>query len=76
MSEESVGNVRSQVQRALELLHDGGLVFGDLCPPNVMILKDSKIKIKLIDFNWMGVEGQVKYHHQELLVLRVSKHWL
>ena len=59
MSEESVRTVRSAVQRALELLHDCGLVFGDLRPPNVMVPKDGKIK--LIDFNWAGEEGQVKY---------------
>ena len=59
MSEESIRNVRSQVERALQLLHNSGLVFGDLRPLNVMITKDGRIK--LIDFNWAGVEGQVKY---------------
>ena len=47
------------VRRALELLHSNGLVFGNLCPPNVMINKNSKVK--LIDFNWPGEEGQAKY---------------
>ena len=59
MSEESVETVRSAVRRALELLHNHGLVFGDLRPPNVMITKDGKVK--LIDFNWAGEEGQAKY---------------
>jgi len=59
MSEESVKTVRSTIRRALDLLHSHGLVFGDLRPLNVMITKDGKVK--LIDFNWAGEEGQAKY---------------
>ena len=59
MSEESVERVRSAVFGALELLHECGLVFGDLRPPNVMITKD--VRVKLIDFDWAGEEGQAKY---------------
>jgi len=51
--------VQSEVRRALELLHSNGLVFGDLRPPNVMINKNGKVK--LVDFNWPGEEGQAKY---------------
>jgi serine/threonine protein kinase len=51
--------VRSEVQRAIEMLHDRGLVFGDLRSPNVMITKANEVK--LIDFNWAGEEGQAKY---------------
>lgn len=42
----------------LELLHGHGLVFGDLCPLNVMTTKDGEVR--LIDFNWAGEEGQAK----------------
>jgi len=42
--------VRSEIQQALKLLHDNGLVFGDLRRPNIMITKDGKVK--LIDFNY------------------------
>jgi serine/threonine protein kinase len=59
MDEGTIETVRSEVRRALELLHDNGLVFADLRPPNVMITKDGKVK--LIDFNWPGEEGQAKY---------------
>ena len=59
MSEESVETARLAVQRALGLLHDHGLVFGDLRPPNIMITKGGEVK--LIDFNWAGEEGQAKY---------------
>jgi serine/threonine protein kinase len=59
MSEELVEKVRSEVSRALDLLHSCELVFGDLRPPNIMITEGSKVK--LIDFNWAGVDGQAKY---------------
>jgi serine/threonine protein kinase len=51
--------VRSEVQRAIEVLHGRKLVFGDLRSPNVMISKMNKVK--LIDFNWAGEEGQARY---------------
>jgi hypothetical protein len=51
--------VQSEVWRALELLHEHGLVFGDLRRPNVMVTKDDKVK--LIDFNWAGEANQAKY---------------
>ena len=59
MNKETIETVRSEIRRALDLLHDNGLVFGDLRPPNVMITKAGKVK--LIDFNWAGDEGQAKY---------------
>ena len=55
VSKNLVETVRSTVQKALNLLHSHGLVFGDLRPLNVMITKDGKVK--LIDFNWAGEEG-------------------
>ena len=59
LDEKTTQSVRSEVQRAIELLHLSGLVFGDLRSPNVMITKANKVK--LIDFNWAGEEGQAKY---------------
>ena len=59
MDEATMETMRSEVQRALKLLHDQGLVFGDLRRPNIMITKDGKVK--LIDFNWAGEDGQAKY---------------
>ena len=35
------------------------LVFGDLRGPNIMVTK--KGEVKLIDFNWAGIDGQAKY---------------
>ncbi|KAK0462874.1 uncharacterized protein EV420DRAFT_1618841 [Desarmillaria tabescens] len=49
----------SQVKAAVTQLHCEGLVFGDLRRPNVMFTHDSKVM--LIDFDWAGKEGEVRY---------------
>jgi len=54
-----IQTVRSEVQRALEVLHSNRLVFGDLRLLNILITKDGNVK--LIDFNWAGEDGQAKY---------------
>jgi serine/threonine protein kinase len=59
LDENTAGRVREEVGRALYLLHTKGLVFGDLRPPNVMITETKEVK--LIDFDWAGEHGQVKY---------------
>ena len=59
MNEQTTQKVRLELQCALDLLHDNGLVFGDLRPPNVMITKAHEVK--LTDFNWAGEKGQAKY---------------
>ena len=51
---------RSEVRRALDPLHNAGLVFGDVRSPNVKV-NITTGKVKLIDFDWAGVEGQVRY---------------
>jgi RIO-like serine/threonine protein kinase len=55
MNAQTTDKVRSQLQLALHLLNDRGLVFGDLRPPNVVITKAHDVK--LIDFNWAGEKG-------------------
>lgn len=52
-------DIKNQIREALELLHDNDLVFGDLRPPNVMITNENKVK--LVDFNWAGEDGQARY---------------
>ena len=59
LDEKTMQSVRSKVQRAIEVLHNCQLVFGDLRSPNVMITKTNEVK--LIDFNWAGEEGQARY---------------
>ena len=59
LDEKTTQFVRSEVLRAIEILHFNGLVFGDLRSPNVTITIVNEVK--LIDFNWAGEEGQAKY---------------
>ena len=59
MNAQTTEKVRLELRHALNLLHDHGLVFGDLRPPKVMITKAQRVK--LIDFNWAGEKGQAKY---------------
>jgi serine/threonine protein kinase len=62
MTKARRATVRSELDRALRLLHENGLVFGDLRAPNVMITKQ-KEQVMLIDFDWAGEAGQVQYPH-------------
>ena len=59
MSRDMIAKVQSELKCALTLLHDNDLVFGDLRLPNVMITKEKKVM--LIDFDWAGEAGQVRY---------------
>ena len=61
LDEKTMQIVRSEVQRAIEVLHVRKLVFCDLRSPNVMITKTTRNEVKLIDFNWAGEEGQARY---------------
>lgn len=50
--------VRRTLEAALKLLHDNGLVFGDVRSVNAV----TSVKgVKRIDFDWAGEEGQAKY---------------
>ncbi|KAF8636235.1 hypothetical protein AX17_003720 [Amanita inopinata Kibby_2008] len=51
--------VETQIVRAVDLLHARNFVFGDLRPTNIMITKMNEVK--LIDFDWAGVDGQAQY---------------
>ena len=59
MDRKVTEGVQSEIKRALGLLHSHGMVFGDLRSPNIMVKKTGEVK--LIDFNWAGEQGQVKY---------------
>ena len=48
--EQTTKKVRLELWHALDLLHDKGLVFGDLRPPNAMITKAHEVKLS--DVSW------------------------
>lgn len=55
-------SVFEDLEKALKIIHDKGLVFGDLRDTNVMITKsDGKVGAKLVDFDWADVEEKGKY---------------
>jgi len=58
-SQERLDAVLKSVSKAIELLHAEGLVFGDLRTPNVLVGEDDSVK--LIDFDWVGVDGEHRY---------------
>ena len=48
--------------KSLQTCLDGKAVHGDLRSPNVFISKsDDRVKVKFIDFDWGGVEGEAVY---------------
>ncbi|CAE6476945.1 unnamed protein product [Rhizoctonia solani] len=50
------------VKAALDLLHANDLVFGDLRPPNVLVVeKDGSLHGQLVDFEWCGIDGKARY---------------
>uniref|UniRef100_T1IH33 PH domain-containing protein n=1 Tax=Strigamia maritima TaxID=126957 RepID=T1IH33_STRMM len=51
--------IKTQLRNVLDVLHEGGFVFGDLRPPN--ILMDEKSRVNLIDFDWSGRDGVDRY---------------
>lgn len=46
------------VAEAVQILHDNGLVFGDLRSPNIL---PTSTGVNLIDFEWCGKEGEARY---------------
>lgn len=56
---ERLDTVLASVTTAIELLHAEGLVFGDLRTPNILV--DEEGHVKIIDFDWAGVDGKHQY---------------
>ncbi|KAH9162832.1 hypothetical protein EDB89DRAFT_2234529 [Lactarius sanguifluus] len=55
-------SILDDVKSALAVLHDSGLVFGDLRRPNIVIdTKGDRDRALLIDFEWVGRDGQARY---------------
>ncbi|KAK0490450.1 hypothetical protein IW261DRAFT_13590 [Armillaria novae-zelandiae] len=53
-------NVVGDLERALNILHAEGLVFGDLRRRNIMIIPEDNT-VRLIDFDWAGKENEARY---------------
>ena len=51
-------NVSEDVYKAIRILHNAGLVFADLRPPNIMVVRD---RAKLVDFDWCDLDGEASY---------------
>ena len=56
---QQLSTILELVERAINLLHEAGLVFGDLRTPNIIVHDDASIK--LVDFDWCGVDNVDKY---------------
>lgn len=52
-------HVQEKVKEAVLLLHQRGIVWGDLRRPNVLVTDAEEIK--LVDFDWAGMENQQRY---------------
>lgn len=48
-----------QLDEIIKTLHTKGYVFGDLRRVNILVTKEKKVQ--LIDFDWAGKEGDVRY---------------
>ncbi|KZT06283.1 uncharacterized protein LAESUDRAFT_628715, partial [Laetiporus sulphureus 93-53] len=54
--------IYASLQRALDLLKEENLVHGDLRSNNIMVrITDGEPQIKIIDYDWAGKAGQVRY---------------
>ncbi|KAL5500936.1 hypothetical protein ACEPAH_9323 [Sanghuangporus vaninii] len=54
--------VFDDLEKALTIIHDKDVVFGDLRDTNVMITKsDVEVEAKLIDFDWADEDGKGRY---------------
>ncbi|KAK0213540.1 hypothetical protein IW262DRAFT_1516901 [Armillaria fumosa] len=56
--------VHTAVRGAVQILHDQSLVHGDIRLPNIMIVDgtgDEGERMRIIDFDWAGEQGKVRY---------------
>ncbi|KAH9059724.1 hypothetical protein EDB87DRAFT_1778782 [Lactarius vividus] len=55
-------DILDDVKSAVRVLHDAGLVFGDLRRPNIVIdTTGDRERALLVDFEWAGRDGQARY---------------
>ncbi|THV04062.1 hypothetical protein K435DRAFT_714825 [Dendrothele bispora CBS 962.96] len=53
-------SIYADVHRAVDILHDKGIVFGDLRLPNILV-RDISQRAVLVDFDWAAKEGEGRY---------------
>jgi len=51
--------VYEMARKAVDLLHDNDIVFGDLRDPNILVTPEGHVL--LIDFDWPGRDGESRY---------------
>lgn len=62
LDDDLSAKVKILLLRALEVLHDQGFVLGDLRPPNILVIrKKDDVGVRLVDFDWAGKVGEVRY---------------
>ncbi|KIK77136.1 hypothetical protein PAXRUDRAFT_835096 [Paxillus rubicundulus Ve08.2h10] len=54
-------SVLQGVRSQLKTLHERNLVHGDIRDTNILVKRDDKTKVMIIDFDWAGELGQVRY---------------
>jgi serine/threonine protein kinase len=57
---------RNMLKQRLQVVHHLGYVHGDIRNPNLMLALNgsgSLVDLKLVDFDWAGKEGEVRYPH-------------
>lgn len=60
-------SVRADIEKAKNVLHDDGWVFGDLRRPNIMVIPkrhesgEGVFGAMLVDFDWVGKAGEARY---------------
>ncbi|KIJ63840.1 hypothetical protein HYDPIDRAFT_67875, partial [Hydnomerulius pinastri MD-312] len=49
------------IRATLTRLHQKGYVHGDVRDTNIMVSRSNKAKFMLVDFDWAGKIGEVRY---------------
>ncbi|KAF8727267.1 hypothetical protein AX14_007435 [Amanita brunnescens Koide BX004] len=52
--------ISEEVSKAVGLLHENNIVFGDLRDPNILY-DEPKNRVVLVDFDWPGQDGESRY---------------
>ncbi|KAF6743651.1 hypothetical protein DFP72DRAFT_932326 [Ephemerocybe angulata] len=66
--------ILKEVKHAVKLLHDAGIVFGDLRDGNILYSMDQQTgeeHVVLVDFDWPGVAGESRYS----ATLNINAEW-